>query len=285
MKNILILAFILTILSCTNKKQISNNITVSILPQKYLVEKICGDGFNVNVLIPPGSNPATCEMTSGQVTDLLNSSIYFSIGYLPYETTHIRNLLDKHRNLKHINLSDNIELIRGMIKHGDHFHEGGVDPHIWTSFSNVKIMCKDILNGLINTFPKRKIVFIDNYNKFIKEIDKLNEIAAKKLESLTNKNFIIYHPALTYFARDYNLNQIPVEYEGKNPSPSHIKDIINTALETNTKLILVQKQFDTKKAKFIAKEIDGDVIEINPLGENWQKEMKRLIKIFTSNDN
>jgi zinc transport system substrate-binding protein len=283
MRNILLLALILAIFSCTTKKQISNNITVSILPQKYMVEKICGEGYNINVLIPPGSNPATCEMTTNQVTDLLKSSIYFSIGYLPYETTHIKNLLEKHKELNHINLSDNIELIHGLVKHGDHFHEGGVDPHVWTSCNNVKIMSKDILKGLINTYPDKKEVFTNNYNDFIKEIDSIYSNAKSTLQNLENKNFIIYHPALTYFAKEHGLKQIPVEYEGKSPSPVHLKDIIETARNTKTTLVLVQKQFDSKKAEFIAKEIDGKVIEIDPLNPDWYGEMNRLIKVFSDN--
>lgn len=280
---ILIIALIVAITGCTEKKKANKNITVSILPQKYFVEKICGDGFNVNVLIPPGSNPATCEMTSSQVTDLLKSTIYFSIGYLPYETTHIRNLLEKHKDVNHINLSDNIELIRGKVRHGDHFHEGGIDPHIWTSCKNVKIMCKDILDALIKAYPDNKLVFTDNYDKFIEEINKIDKVAKEKMANIDNKNFIIYHPALTYFAKDNGLNQIPVEYEGKNPSPVYIKEIIKTALDTDTKLVLVQQQFDTEKAKFIAKEINGNVVEINPLSADWAKEMLRIIEVFEKN--
>lgn len=283
MKNILLLALILSIIACTNKKKVSNNITVSILPQKYMVEKICGEGFNINVLIPPGANPATCEMTTKQVTDLLKSSIYFSIGYLPYETTHIKALLVKHNKLKHINLSGNIKLEHGLIKHGDHFHKEGIDPHIWTSCHNVKIICKDILNGLIETYPDKEEFFLTNYSNLIKEIKTIEDSAKERLNNLKNKNFIIYHPALTYFAKEHGLNQIPVEYEGKNPSPVHLKKIIETARNTKTKLVLVQKQFDTKKAEFIAKEIDGKVIEIDPLNPDWSGEMNKLIKIFSDN--
>ncbi len=282
-KNIIVVALLISIFSCTEKKQSNKNITVSILPQKYFVEKICGNNFNINVLIPPGANPATCEMTSNQITNLLKSTIYFSIGYLPYETTHIKNVLEKNKDINHINLSDNIDLIKGKVKHGNHFHEGGVDPHIWTSCKNVKIMCNDILNTLIRFYPEHKLDFTKNYNNFVKEIDNIEEIAKKKLSGISNKNFIIYHPALTYFARENGLHQIPVEYEGKSPSPIYMKEIIKTALNTNTKLVLVQQQFDSEKAKFIAKEINGYVVEVNPLSNDWSAEMLRIIDIFRKN--
>jgi len=282
--------FILTIItistlsiSCSNKTNIKKNITVSILPQKYLTERICGNTYNINVLIPPGENPATCELTTKQIKTLLNSKLYFSIGFLPYETNHIRNILEKHQDVKHINLSQNLELVRDMIKHGDHYHEGGIDPHVWMSASNVKDICRTIYQNIVNTFPKDSILFNDNYKELIGEIESLDIKISNTLQNKTNRNFIIYHPALTYFARDYGMNQISLEYEGKSPSPKHIQNIIEVAKETNTKIILVQKQFDIEKANFIAKEINGKVIAIDPLNENWLQEMNKLLNILDKN--
>ncbi|MGB5988342.1 MAG: zinc ABC transporter substrate-binding protein [Marinifilaceae bacterium] len=256
---------------------------MSILPQKYLVERICGQQYKLNVLIPPGANPATCELTSKQIQTLINSKLYFSIGYLPYETNHIKNVLEENKQLKQISLSQNIDLIREMVQHGDHHHEGGVDPHIWTSPKNVKIMCENILKNLSATYPKDADLFVKNYKIFSKEIDELDLKIKETLESKTNRNFMIYHPTLTYFAKDYSLKQIPIEYEGKSPSPKYIKDIIETAKRTNTKIVFVQKQFDTKKAQFIAKEINGKVIPIDPLNENWLKEMHSLLDVLDKN--
>lgn len=272
-----------TISSNTKNSKSEQNITVSILPQKFMAEQICGDFCNINVLIPPGANPATSEITNRQITALINSQLYFSIGHLPYEITHVSKILKKHPEITHINLSENIDLIRGKEKHGDHFHEGGIDPHIWTSYQNAKIMCRDIFNALTNKFPEQKKIFEHNYGKLINRIDSLAAITHNSLKNLKNKNFIIYHPALTYFARENGLNQIAVEYEGKSPSPLHIRKIISAAKESGTRIVLVQKQFDVTKADFIAKEINGKVVEINPLGEDWESEMMHLTKIFSEN--
>jgi len=282
--------FILTIIaisafsiSCSNKNNNEKNITVSILPQKYLTERICGNTYNINVLIPPGENPATCELTTKQIKLLLNSKLYFSIGFLPYETNHIRNILEKHQNVRHINLSQNLELVRDMIKHGDHYHEGGIDPHVWMSASNVKDICETIYKNLVNTFPKDSKMFDNNYNELIGDIESLDIKISNTLQNKINRNFIIYHPALTYFARDYGMNQISLEYEGKSPSPKHIQNIIEVAKKTNTRIVLVQKQFDIEKANFIAKEINGKVIAIDPLNENWLEEMNKLLNILDKN--
>jgi len=212
--------------SCSNKAINEKTISVSILPQKYFLERICGDEYKINVLIPPGENPATCELTSKQIKTLLNSKLYFSIGYLPYETTHIKNVLEKNNHVQHINLSQDMDLIRDMLEHGDHYHEGGIDPHIWTSPENVKLMCESIYETLIKTYPKDNELFTTNFDQLMSEIVSLDVEIANILESKKDRNFMIYHPALTYFARDYGLNQISIEYEGKSPSPKYIKEIL-----------------------------------------------------------
>jgi len=269
--------------SCSNKAINEKTISVSILPQKYFLERICGDEYKINVLIPPGENPATCELTSKQIKTLLNSKLYFSIGYLPYETTHIKNVLEKNNHVQHINLSQDMDLIRDMLEHGDHYHEGGIDPHIWTSPENVKLMCESIYETLIKTYPKDNELFTTNFDQLMSEIVSLDVEIANILESKKDRNFMIYHPALTYFARDYGLNQISIEYEGKSPSPKYIKEIIETAKESNVKIVFVQKQFDLKKAEFIAKEIGGKVIPVDPLNADWMAEMKQLTDILDKN--
>lgn len=278
-----ILTICIIAVSCINNKNNENNITVSILPQKYLTERICGNKYQINVLIPPGENPATCELTSKQIKTLLNSKLYFSIGFLPYETTHIKNVLEQNKNVNHINLSNDIELIQDIEEHEDHHHENGIDPHIWTSPQNAKRMCNIIYKNLVKTYPNDSLLFRNNYNNLILDIESLDIQIANRLEKKINRNFIIYHPALSYFAKDYGLNQIALEYEGKSPSPKYIQEIIEIAKNTNTKIVFVQKQFDIEKAKFIAKEINGKVIAIDPLNENWLEEMHSLLDILDTN--
>ena len=60
------------------------------------------------------------------------------------------------------------------------------------------------------------------------------------------RSFIIYHPALGYFARDYGLNQLSIEFEGKNPSPAQIRKLVDIAQKEKINTVFVDKGFDTK---------------------------------------
>ncbi|MDM8161663.1 zinc ABC transporter substrate-binding protein [Labilibaculum sp. K2S] len=270
------------IISCKSGKveKEANLISVSILPQKYFIERIAGNDFKVNVLIPPGASPATYEPTPMQMKDVAKSIAYFRIGYIPFETVWLDNLLEGTDNIKLIDLSKGIELIKGQEKHGDHFHEGGIDPHVWSSLKSVKILSENLCQELIKMVPEKKDVYEKNYLQFLSEIEELDQLAEDSFSKKKGMSFMIFHPALTYLARDYKLNQISVEMDGKEPSPTHMKHLVEEAQRLQIKHIFVQKQFNVENAKAIVAEINGDVVVIDPLAEDWLTEMKRIITIL-----
>ncbi len=264
---VILLIAILFLAGCGQEKAANNKqlITVSILPQKYFVEKIAGDSFEINVLIPSGASPETYEPTPSQILKTEKSAVYFEMGYIELEKNRMKGYLKNKSGLKIINCSNGIELI----KKGEKW----IEPHIWMSPENVKVIAKNIYTGLVAIAPENRKNYKNNLNTFFTEIDSINKIIETKLKNTKSKSFLIYHPALTYFARDYGLNQIPVQVEGKTPSSKYMKSIIEKAKKEGIKIIVVQQQFDIQKAKTIAQEIGGKVITINPLNYNWEEEM------------
>lgn len=287
MKNIttlVILVFSLFLFSgCSHSKRDTDKkiVSVSILPQKYFVQRIAGDDFEVNVLIPPGGSPATYEPTPRQMKDVAHSLVYFRIGHIPFEKGWLKKLTAGAENLKVVDLSEGVELMRGKpIKHGDHVHEGGVDPHIWTSPRVVKHMTKSIFSELVKLNPEKRVFYEKNFRLFNTDLEKLDSLASHSFSKVRNRSFMIYHPAMSYFARDYGLTQVPIELEGKDPSPSHLKSVISLARELGIHVVFVQKQFSTENAMAVAREIDGKVQTIDPLNEDWLTEMHRIVDVL-----
>ncbi|MFA9372023.1 MAG: metal ABC transporter solute-binding protein, Zn/Mn family [Labilibaculum antarcticum] len=270
------------IISCQSGKieKETNLISVSILPQKYFVERIAGNDFKVNVLIPPGASPATYEPTPMQMKDVAKSIAYFRIGHIPFETVWLNNLVEGAGEIKVVDLSKGIELIKGIEKHGDHVHEGGIDPHIWSSLKSVKIISWNLFQELVKLAPDKKEVYEENYRKFLSELEEMDQFAETSLSHKKGMSFMIFHPALTYLARDYGLHQISVELDGKEPSPAHMKHLVEEANRLEIKQVFVQKQFNVENAKAIVSEINGEVVLIDPLTEDWLNEMKRIINIL-----
>lgn len=277
-----LLCVILSIQACKEKSGNKQTVSVSILPQKYLVEKIAGDYLQVNVMIPPGMSPETCDLSTEQLKKLYDSDICFTIGHLPFELTHLAPVVKRRKDIRIINHSEGIKLLSGSCGHQHHNgHEhSGVDPHIWSSPRYVAQMAQQIFKALSEQYPTQKEKFEEGYKTLSKEIETVKEKADSALNEKRGSMFLIYHPALTYLADDYGLQQVAIENEGKEPNPAHLKHIIDLAKEKNIRIIFIQSQFDKNNALSVAKEIGGEVIPIDPLAENWTEEINKLIKVL-----
>jgi zinc transport system substrate-binding protein len=280
MKKSVILMFITAILSgCSIKEKPDSKIeiAVSILPQEYFVSNIAGDLFKINVMIPPGASPATYEPTPAQMASLSKTDLYFKMGHTGFERAWMDKLSSANDKMSIIDLSEGIQLIREHLSHQSghhqHGHEGGVDPHTWLSPKNVKIISKTIHEALKAHYPEHSEIFDKNLSKFLNDLDSLDNYISTSLSDLNSRSFFTYHPSLSYFARDYNLDQHPLELEGKTPSSSHMKYLIDTGIENKIKVIFLQMQFDQKNAEVLANETGAEIVQINPLDPEWHKQM------------
>lgn len=277
MKNYL--CFIILLLAACQSKQKDERqlVSVSILPQKYFVDQIAGNLVQVNVLVPPGSSPHNYEILPSQMKDLAKSKAWLQIGLLTFEAALKDKLADLNKNLSIVNCSEGILPIAGIEHeeegHADIGHQDAFDPHIWLAPAEVKIIAQNTLKALKTAFPEHAIDFEANFTRFISRIDSLSAQIAQKLTPLKNRSILIFHPALAYYARQFGMNQIALELNGKDPSPRHMKEIVDLAHHQNIHVIFIQKEFDSAFALQLSREINGAVVVIDPLDYNWEKQM------------
>ena len=96
-----------------------------------------------------------------------------------------------------------------------------------------------------------------------------------------DSTFLIYHPSLSYYAREYGLKQICIEDEGKEPSPAHLKELMETCKEHGVDVLFLQKEFSMDNALLIADELGLRIVPINPLSYQWQDEMLKVARTLT----
>lgn len=254
-------------------------VTVSILPQKYFVDQIAGNLLQVNVLVPPGSSPHNYSILPSQMKDLAKSKAWLQIGLLTFEDALKDKLADINKNLAIVNCSEGITPIAGSeCEEEGHKHAANesFDPHIWLAPAESKIIARNTLNVLKTGFPEHASTFDSNYTRFISRIDSVSKMIDQKLAPLKNRNILIFHPALAYYARQFGLKQIALELDGKEPSPRHMKEIVDLAHEQNIHIIFIQKEFDSAFATQLSREIDGKVLIIDPLDYNWEKQLQDI---------
>ncbi len=247
-------------------------VAVTILPQAGFVEAIGGDSVEVVVMVPPGASPHTYEVTPDQMTQLSNARMYAKVGSpVEFELTWMDKLIAVNPDMLVVDCSKGIELITSQDP-----DEPGMDPHIWVSVKNAKIMVQNICDGLVQVDAANKDYYEKNCADYLEKLTQLDNELAADLSGVRNRSFIVYHPAFGYFARDYDLTQIAVEQEGKEPDADYIIRLINEAKELDIHVVFVSPEYSTKSAETIAQEIGGQVVIIDPLAKDFINNMRAI---------
>ena len=243
-------------------------VTVTISPYKYFVDQIAQGKVDVNVMVSNGNNPETYEPYAQQMMELSKSALYLKVGSIGFEQTWMKKLQDNAPDMKVIDTSVGIKPAKTP--------GGNIDPHVWMSCSNARIIASNILKALSELEPKNKAFFEKNYQSLLSIIDKRDSTikeSFKKDPDLVRK-FVIYHPILTYFARDYQLEQLAIEEEGREPSAAQLKSLIERARKEKIKFCLIQAEFANRNTTTFINESHTKPMDINPLQGDWNWAMQ-----------
>ncbi|MDN5553361.1 metal ABC transporter solute-binding protein, Zn/Mn family [Prevotella sp.] len=271
LRYIVLVSSVLSLTSCISpSKNNQRMITVTIEPLRYFTEQIAGNKFDVVTMVPNGSSPETYEPTARQMVKLSGSDLYIKVGNIGFERTWMKKLESNAPHTIIINSSEGITLQK---------NENGVtDPHVWMSTSNAKIIARNIYKALSEIDSKDSIYFKNNLTKLLEKIEITNINVRECISKNKTLTFLVYHPALTYFARDYGLKQIPIEEEGREPSAAQLQQTISAAKQKKVKVLFVQKEFANRNTEIVEEGTNAKKVEINPLSYNWNKEMEDIAK-------
>lgn len=265
-------SIVTVILSSKSSRQNNDNgtksIVLSILPLKGLASDLFSDDFSIHVLVPPGSSPETYEPTPQQLIEVSKAEWVFTTGLIDFEHELISKAAQTAEN-KVVNLSEGITLLSGCCGGSIHSHHNhGVDPHIWTSPQQLKIIAANMCEPIIKVTPEKADKYKDALKKLNAKLDSLDAYIRESISNAGINGFFIYHPALTYYADDYGINQVSIEHEGKEPSAEQLKGLIQIARRDGIDKILYQKEFSRSVVETIAKDIGAEPVEIDPLAED-----------------
>jgi zinc transport system substrate-binding protein len=265
--------------SCTQETEAATKlgVVVTILPQAEFVENIGGDKVDVTVMVPSGASPHTYEPTPSQMTDLSEAEIYAKVGSgVEFELTWMDKLIAQNKEMLVVDCSKGIEL-QQMTAGDEDEPAGSMDPHVWMSPRNAQIMVQNIADGLIQIDPDNRAYYEQNRDAYLQELAQLDQDISDGLSGVKNRVFMVYHPAFGYFASNYDLTMLPIEAEGKEPTPAGLQHLIEQAQEQNIRVVFAEPQFNPQSAKVIADAIDGRVVLINPLARDYIDNLRILM--------
>ncbi|MDR1982157.1 MAG: zinc ABC transporter substrate-binding protein [Tannerellaceae bacterium] len=284
-----VFVLLLLLAGCGKKPADRRVISVTIEPQRYFAEKIAGDRFTVYTVVPSGQSPETYDPTPQQMLRIGKSLAYLQIGYIGFEQAWMHTIRENNPDMEVFDLSKGVALVsyeeetahRCDDESHHHHHHTGVDPHIWSSINGAKVIARNTLDAFLSLDSDHADDYRQNYALLMKELEETEAAVDALLRPRAGRAFVIYHPALTYLAGEYNLLQLCIEMEGKEPSPSHLKELVELSREHRAGVVFVQQEFDRKNAALIAKETGCRLVTINPLAYNWNEEMIRIAKALS----
>ena len=267
----------LLIVGCTTKSDSDKKtIFVTITPMQSIIEEITAGDFDIEVIVPKGASPETFEPTPKQVTSFSDAEFIFSTGLIDFEKSLVERISG---DAEVVNLSNGIELIAGSCSHGNHKHKHGVDPHIWTSPRALRNMVTNAHKAIMAHYPD-SVKYTEATGRLLERIDALDTYCATRIKAEGVEAMMIYHPAYTYYARDYGIEQIAIEHDGKEPSLRQTTALIEKAKEHGVKVILRQPQYSEDKVRAIANDAGAEIITTDPLAEDILGEIERVTEII-----
>ncbi len=244
------------------------HVAVSVPPHAWLVEAIGGDRVAVEVLIPPGASPETYEPSPRQMIALADADLYVAVGHpaFGFERRHLETVRRTHPDLPVVAIADVLDLgVEGGIRR--------VDPHLWLSPSATRVAASTIAATLTRLDPQGAESYGRGLAATLTEIDRVDQEVSRSFAGLAGSRFLVYHPAWSWLAADYGLQQIAIERGGQEPSPRALREILEQARRSGLHVVFVQPGFSDRAARVVAREIDGRVQRIDPLARDWAQNL------------
>ena len=225
-------------------------------------QNIGNEMIDVTLLVPMGVDPHDWEPTIKDTERIHKSDLIITngIGYEHWidsiHTSSYQGII--------IDTSDGI-LIDQADDHAD--DHGSLDPHIWLNPVYAQLQVKTIANALSISDPTNKNYYQSNAKLYIEELDLLDSKIRNDLSGCKT-DFITFHNAFSYFAKEYSLTQHTII--SSNDSHGEVtlqtlENIISTAKKYNIKVIFAEESTSTKTSQVIADEIGGKVLVLSPL--------------------
>lgn len=268
--------------SCTHGTE-KAPLVVSVDPQRSILQEIVGDRHEVISLLVTGTNPETFEPTVTTRMAVERTPAFFTTGVLPFEQA----LIEKMGTKNAYDTSKGLELIYGTHGHSHHMHSdmhGDLpDPHVWVSVRNARRVAANMVEQMVRLEPENASFYTENYKRLDARLDSLDRVISERLAALPadRRAFAVWHPSLSYFARDYGLEQIAVGFENKETSPVRIAAVAEEAREHGVKVFFYQTGTDSRHASTLNKAIGSELIEMNAMAPDWEQQLENVTDALT----
>jgi len=274
----------LVILAGTFPATAKTTVFVSVLPQKFFTEQVGGERVEVSALVEKNRDPHTFEPLPAQMAALSWADGYLSIG-LPFEESLLPRVRQLNPSLRIFPADRGIERIRekdeehhGHNEHGHAHDHGGSDPHVWNGIREARTIAENTFAALAELDPEGTEHYRRNLAAFRQRLDTLDAEFRELFQGREGAAFLVFHPAWGYLAREYGLEEVAIEVDGKEPKAADMAGVITEAKRRGVKVVFVSPQFSGRSAEIISRSIGAAVEAVNPLSEEWEENLRTVAR-------
>lgn len=274
---VLLMAVAMLAGSCNRKKETTATAerleaSTGLAPVGSLIKAVGGDSVSVTVLLESGADPEQFDPGASAMKSLGKSRVFFTLGMLPFEEKVAGNL-DTHTTA--CNITGNIEPIWGT--HGDE-----ADPHVWMSVRNLKAMAQTIAAELCRIRPSADEYFRFRLEQLENQLDSLDSSWSARLAAIKGKAFVVGHPTLSYFTRDYPVTQIATGAEGhKEQTARDVRRRIDEAKSAGARLIFAQPGNEGRMARDLGTQLGAEIVEFDPMSPETIAQLSTVVDKLT----
>ncbi len=179
----------------------------SVPPLGYLVERIGGERVEVEVLIPPGRSPHSLELSPRDLLRLKRSRLVLQVGHesFLFERRLLSALLPEEPKLEVVNMA-----------------AVDTDSHPWLSPQTLTATVESLAAALGRLDREGLPEFEAAARQLKGEIEEMDRRIVRLFQSNSCRTFVVDHPAWGSFAEHFQLEQLAVEKDGKEPGPASL---------------------------------------------------------------
>ena len=261
-------------------------VLVTLPPQADMVRSIAGDRAHVTTLVPEGHSPHTFEPLPSQMRAAARAQVWFTVGSgVEYEVVHGATLRQQNASLKVVDTHVGIPLRPWSADESGHesehesehhHHEHISDPHVWLTPANAGIMADNILAELVDLDASGEEIYRAGHAKLTDDLDLLHVQFESQLATLAGRSMLVYHPSWGYFADAYGLKQVAIEEEGRKPGVAGVAAAVEFARREGIGVVFASPQSDAISAEVVASEIQGRVVQVDPLAADYRASMRAV---------
>ncbi|TLD92441.1 ABC transporter [Helicobacter magdeburgensis] len=244
-------------------------VLVSVLPQKQMLESIGKEYVEVEVLVPPSKSPEIYEPNIQQMKHIQNAEVFFGVG-MPLESTWLKKFRSINPKLRYYNLAEShAHALDSHSQDSKHSNTHAHNPHIWLSLKESQAQVAFIAKILSTLQPTHKDFFTTQSTQLTKELEQIYIQAQNLFTKYATKSFLVYHPAFGDFARDFDLEELSIEKDGKEAKGRDLSQLITQIKQRQIKALFIQPQYSKSRVQSLANELKLEILTLNPLKSQW----------------